>query len=383
MACARSPLRTAQPSVGAPPRSSSKDTPLSPFPAATRWTLALTSPLAAPPAFEGGTGYFPLEGDQIVAYDLTVGKPRWTASARPQPYMIAGGGLLVFADAEALVALKTGDGSVSWTLPLSDKLVASPVLSEDVFVVATSTAVLALRSADGTVAWHYGLETPVHGTPSTSDGLLFVPLEDGRVIALRLDTGEMVWQRRVGGAPNDTRAVGDQVFVGSSDNYLYCLLARDGRIDWRSRTGADVISAPFVDERRVYFISLDNVLRALNRGHGVQQWKRVLPFRPAWSVLKAADTLVVVGLPGAASAFSMKNGSPAGESNFGVGVELAAPLHGFESNIALGPIIVAVTRNLATGATTITASSRSIEPPLLPTVQPLPAVVNPAVAERR
>ncbi|PWT86886.1 MAG: hypothetical protein C5B57_00265 [Blastocatellia bacterium] len=297
--------------------------------------------------------------------------------------MLASDGLLVFADAEALVALKTDDGSVSWRLPLSEKLVASPVLSEGWLVVATSTAVVALRSADGTVAWHYNLESPVHGAPSASRGLLFVPVENGRVIALQLDTGEMVWERRVGGVPNDTRAVGDQVFVGSNDNFLYCLVARDGRIDWRSRTGADVISAPVVDERRVYFISLDNVLRALNRGHGVQQWKRVLPFRPAWSVLRAADTLVVVGLAGAASAFYTKDGSPAAESRFGAGIELAGPLHGFETNLALGPIIVAVTRNLATGATTITAASRSIEPPLLPTVQPLPGAVNPAVAERR
>jgi outer membrane protein assembly factor BamB len=348
-----------------------------------RWKLALNSPLVALPVFEGSMAYFPIDGDMIVAYDLTFGTPRWTVSAHPQPHIIAGGGLLVFADAEALVALRTGDGSVAWRLPLSEKLVASPVLSEGWLVAMTSTAVLGLASADGALAWHHSLTSPVHGAPSTSGGLLFVPVEDGRVVALRLDTGEMVWERRLGGAPNDTRAVDDQLFVGSSDNYLYCLQARDGRVDWRSRTGADVVSAPVVDERRVYFVSLDNVLRSLNRGHGVQQWKRVLPFRPAWSVLKAADTLVVVGLSGGASAFSLKDGSPSGDGNFGAGIELAGPLHGFESNLTLGPIIVAVVRSLATGATTVTASSRSIEPPLLPTLQPLPGILNVAASERR
>src|SRR5262249_40235967 len=123
--------------------------------------------------------------------------------------------------------------------------------------------------------------------------------------------------------------------------------------------------------------------RAVNRGHGVQQWKRTLPFRPVWSVLKAADTLVVVGLSGAAHAFYLKDGAPAGEMGLGAGAELAAPLHAFDSNQSPGPIMIVVTRNLATGATSISAASRSIEPPLLPAVQPLPGVVNVSVAERR
>jgi outer membrane protein assembly factor BamB len=367
----------------AQPTVSSKDTPLSPFPPAPRWTLALTTSLVAHPAFDGPTGYFPIEGDQIVAYDLTTGTPRWTVSAHPQPNLTAGGGLLFFADSEALVALHAADGSVAWRVPFPTKLVASPIVTQGSLVAATQLAVLSIHVADGDIAWKRDLDSPVHGLMSTAADLLFVPVENGRVLALRVDNGDPVWERRLGGAPNDTRAVDDQVFVGSVDNYMYCLIARTGRVDWRVRTGADVVSASVLDDRRVYFVSLDNVLRALNRGHGVQQWKRVLPFRPAWNALRAADTLVVVGLSGAARAFYLKDGAPAGEMSLGNGVELAAPLHAFDSNLSLGPIIVAVTRSLATGATSVTAASRSIEPPLLPAVQPLPGVLNVAVAEKR
>jgi fructose-1,6-bisphosphatase I len=35
-------------------------------------------------------------------------------------------------------------------------------------------------------------------------------------------------------------ALDARLYVGSTDNFLYCLNSRDGRIEWRWRTGADV-----------------------------------------------------------------------------------------------------------------------------------------------
>ena len=104
------------------------------------------------------------------------------------------------------------------------------------------------------------------------------------------------------------------------------------------------------------------------------QWKKALTFRPEWTPLKAGDTVAVTGLAGPARAFFLKSGAAAGERALGAGVELAAPIHGFDSPRSLGPIIVSVVRALATGEVTVTASNRAIEPPLAP-VQPLPGIV--------
>ena len=89
-----------------------------------------------------------------------------------------------------------------------------------------------------------------------------------------VDNGELVWERRLGGPPNEILALDDRLYVGSNDNYL--LLPDDQR--WPRRLA-------LADRRRrrrrcrcrrdhVYFVSLDNVLRALNRKSGVQRWKR-------------------------------------------------------------------------------------------------------------
>ena len=89
-----------------------------------------------------------------------------------------------------------------------------------------------------------------------------MPTADGRVVALRVDTGEPVWERRLGGAPNDILALDDRLYVGSNDNFFYCLKADDGRVDWRWRTGGDVIGLPVADDARLLRLARQRAARA-------------------------------------------------------------------------------------------------------------------------
>jgi outer membrane protein assembly factor BamB len=317
-------------------------------------------------------GYFPIEGDRIVAYDLTVGMQLWIVSAKPLWAPAVGSDLLFVDQEDHLAALRTSDGSTAWTTPFEEKLAAPLRWDHGWLMAVTATDLVAFRAADGTLVWRQAI-AGARAAPSIDADRLYVSLNDGRVLALRLDTGAQIWERKLGGAPNEILALGDRLIVGSNDNFLYSLKTDDGAVDWLVRTGADVVSRPVVDRDRVYFVSLDNVLRALNRGNGVQQWKRPLPFRPAWPPLKAADTVVVAGIAGAARAFFLKDGKPAGELAIDAAGEIAAPLHAFTSKAALGPTVIAVTRTIADGAT-IMAVSRSIEPAILP-LAPLPGIV--------
>jgi outer membrane protein assembly factor BamB len=119
---------------------------------------------------------------------------------------------------------------------------------------------------------------------------VYVATDDHRVIALRSDSGEPLWQRTFGGPPNEIFADADRVYVGSENNFFYALMTKDGRVDWRWRTGGDVVGTPLVDEHRVYVVALDNVLRALARDSGVQHWMRPLPLRPITGPVRAASS---------------------------------------------------------------------------------------------
>jgi outer membrane protein assembly factor BamB len=184
-----------------------------------------------------------------------------------------------------------------------------------------------------------------------------VPVDDGRVVALRVDTGDVAWEHRLGGPATGLLALDDRLYAGSNDNFFYALNTADGKVAWRWRTGADVVGIPVVDERNVYFVSLDNVLRALSRKTGVQQWVRLLPLRPTRGPLKVERTLFVSGIPPTLRAYNMKDGTPAGEVP-GTG-ELAGSPYAKPGS----PQILMVTRDIAKGATA-TLFMRQLDPPL-------------------
>ena len=50
---------------------------------------------------------------------------------------------------------------------------------------------------------------------------------------------------------------------------------------------------PVADAHTVYFVSLDNMLRAVHRGSGNQDWKKALAVRPTAGPIRAADAIIV------------------------------------------------------------------------------------------
>ena len=331
------------------------------------WTLALNSALAAPPAFDDARAYFPLDGNRLAAYDLARGQLLWTADTPVASEPAVGDHLLFIAAAEQLAAISQNDGSTAWRIDFREPLAVRVIWGGGSLVMATTAGfVVARRAQDGREAWRRDVHAPAHAAPTLSGPRLYVPLEDGRVVALDAETGEPVWEKRLGGAPSDVLVLEGRAYVGSRDNFFYCLNADSGEEIWRWQTGADVVGLAAADERRVYFVSLDNVLRALDRRNGAQRWKRLLPLRPVSGPLVVAETVIVTGIA-TGRAYATRDGAPVGELPAG---EQAAPPRLASTPGSLMPTLFLLTRDIAKGAT-VTAVTRSIEPAIVP-LAPLP-----------
>ena len=347
--------------------------PPSPFPVRTVWTLRLNNPLAAAPAYDAASAFFPITGDRIAAYELGAGARKWVVSARLHTDPVAGNGLLFVVEPDAITALGVDTGKIAWQLPFAEQLAVRPVCDRGWLVVATKAgAILALRSRDGSLTWRREIDSPAHALPALAADRVYVPTADGRVVALEAASGMPIWERRLGGAANEILALEDRLYVGAKDNYLYCLMVKDGVVDWRWRTGGDVIGVPIADERRVYFVALDNMLRALHRTSGVQQWMRPLPLRPSTGPVRAGGAIVVAGVAPTLRAYNINDGAPAGE--FAAPGEIAAPPHLLPDPAGALPRLLVVTRDIATGATA-TLITRDIEPQIAP-IAPLPNAVE-------
>ncbi len=309
--CAQSPVPAVHPKPAA--ASAKAREPWALYPAEPIWTLRLNNQLTAPPAFDATRAFFPIEGVRLVAYDLLSGAQIWIVAATVVMAPAAGGGLLFSVERAVLTARRVADGAIEWQIPFEEKLAVPPVWDNGWLIVASERGeVGAIRGTDGHLMWRRDLKSPAHGQAALAGDGLYVPVTDCRIVALRVVDGEPLWERRLGGTPNDITATADRLYVGSSNRLFWCLMAEDGRTDWRWRTGGDVVGPPVVDEKRVYFAALDNVLRALDLKSGNQHWMRPLPMRPAWGPVLAGGTIAVAAQSPGIRAVNVKDGVLAG-----------------------------------------------------------------------
>ncbi|HEV3140313.1 MAG TPA: PQQ-binding-like beta-propeller repeat protein [Vicinamibacterales bacterium] len=353
------------------------------FPTRAVWSLTLNNPLTQSPAYDATRAFFPIAGDRLVAYDLKTGTLAWTVAAAPTMALTAGDNLIFFPEKDELVALRTADGARAWHVRLDEPLGVSPVWDNGWLVLATARGtVIAMSARDGRVIWRRDIGTPLHARPALSADRVYVPLSNTHVAALAVETGNSIWDKRLGGDPNDILALDDRIYVGSKDRYLYCIDAARGTVEWRSmRTGADVVGVPTSDDDRVYFVSLDNILRAVSRGSGVQQWMRPLPFRPSSGPIRAGATIIAAGPMPSLPTFNAKDGTPVG--TLPTVPEPAAPPHLVIDSASGLPLLVILTGDIAKGVT-VSLLTRGIDPAPAPVgtlpgaITTLPTVSSPA-----
>ena len=339
----------------------------------------MNNALTAPPAFRGSLAVFALEGEQIVAYDLSKGSRLWLTTITTDVEPAIGTNEVFIADDGGISALSLSSGELVWRQPFAETLATPPVVDRDRLILATTDGdIVVLRGSDGMELWRQHLPQAPSSRPAVSSTRVFVATGDKQVVALNSDDGAVLLSRMLGGVGHDILAGDDRIFLGSSDRVFYCLNTKDGEVAWRWPTGVDSIGLPSADDRVVYFVSLDNLLRALNRSNGVQQWKSALAFRPISGPLKWSETLVVAGTEPLLQGFSSREGRSLGR--FPVSTELSAQPYLFVDNSRAFPVLVTISADIV-GRATVTGATRDIEPtqlPLTPLTNVVPVTTIPA-----
>lgn len=284
------------------------------FPLRLRWSAELDSPPSAGIATDNVRVFVPLTAGGLVAVSAEYGGVLWRADVTTTVRPATADDRVYVVGGDALQALDGGSGQTVWRVPLSAQ-VSAPVVARSGWVIAAlaNGEVLALRGADGTEVWRQTLSAPVVAPPVINGDRLYLPGADGMVRALNVSTGAAIWTQALGGSIVTIAPLGARVYVGSTDNYFYCLDDAQGRVRWRWRAGADPIGSAIADDERVFFTSMDTVVRALDRGHGAQRWRQPLPWRPRTGPLRVGNTLVAAGIAVDLRGYAMETGAPVGE----------------------------------------------------------------------
>ena len=143
--------------------------------------------------------------------------------------------------------------------------------------------------------------------------------------------GGVAWQQTLEGRLNQPSFAPGRVFVGTNTNLLYAFDNDSGRLAWRWKAGGDVIGIAGDSKGGAYYASLDNVLRAVNRGNGNQRWIKEIPTRPLLPPQvfgdgpKYEEIVVLTGVTSEIDAFAAKTGAPVGMYQPPPGGDLEGP----------------------------------------------------------
>lgn len=153
----------------------------------------------------------------------------------------------------------------TWFTATTGAPVGGPVIGhgEDVLYVVTDAGeLLALDTGDGTVLWSAALGGVPSAMPALDDDTLFVPLRDGRLVAVPAAgcgaaACPVAWSVRVGGAGLQPAVAGGVVVVATDAGTVRAYDA-DGcgrqrcRALWRADLGVAATGAPAVTGGRVF-----------------------------------------------------------------------------------------------------------------------------------
>jgi outer membrane protein assembly factor BamB len=284
----------------------------------------------------------PLQGGAIAAHHLEDGREAWKKELAAEKPLASDEERVYVAAGEAIHALNAKTGDVAWRVPAGGPVTAPPVAHAGWIITAAAGDLVGIRATDGEVIWRKQVGA-IEFRPAIDADLLVASLVDGHVIGLDVESGQERWRTNLESSPGEPLAFGSRVYVGTANKWFYSLRATSGRIDYPRFVGAMIMGRATADERHVYFVALDHLLRALDRGHGALKWKAPLNYRPTAGPVVIGGHVVVAGSVVSMPAFNARTGAASGTIGFPARL-VALPLLGQSpSGSAFG---VAVTGSL-------------------------------------
>jgi outer membrane protein assembly factor BamB len=279
------------------------------FPAASWALLWLAAALAAggcsvPPVAPERLALERIDSDVRVE-GLWYRQPQQTAEpAREILSPLALGGRIFHADRPGrLVALEATSGRILWRrdiTPPGDSLDPAVHLSggigagADLLLIGTREGrVIALDPANGTVRWETQLSSEISAAPVASGRIVIARTHDGRLYALDAASGNRLWVYSSAAPPLTLRGAGralidgDRVYAGFSSGKLAALALDDGEVLWEIAVGTpegrseferlvDVDADPVLAANTVFAASYQNRLVAISTISGRIVWSRDL-----------------------------------------------------------------------------------------------------------
>jgi len=232
--------------------------------------------------------------DRLQVQDKLNGKSVWSYTADSPISSAAGLGheaVAVGTRNATVVYFKKENQNLIWKQQLSSEILAAPIITDSMMIVhCVDGKLFALDLADGHELWRYESKVPLLSlrgiaSPVLADETIILGLSNGKVVALNVWDGQLLWQVEVATPSGrtelermvdvDARPVVKDgiVYAVSYQGRLVALQLRTGRLLWAQDMSSSL--GMIVDDNNVYVTDNDGVIWAINRLTGQTDWKQV------------------------------------------------------------------------------------------------------------
>lgn len=264
-------------------------------------------------------GHISAANDFDVAWRANVGAGSDRKSALTTPPVASTDTIFTIDSRQVIVATDAANGNRLWTKKLESGNrrdgtgIGSGIgLEGDRLIIASAFGfVAALEASNGTEIWRTDTEAPMTGSPTIKDGRIFVSSNNNEVLALDLESGDLLWSdqaiaesARVLGSPSPA-AVEEIVVAPYSSGEVIAYLAANGRRLWTEALASvgqftpissinDIGARPILGGGLVFAASQSGVFAAIDGRTGNRVWQQ--PIGTIQAPALTGEYLFIVGV---------------------------------------------------------------------------------------
>ena len=265
------------------------------------------------PALDNGVVFAASHKGELIAVSLDTGRTLWLKklkmplSAGPAAAL---GTVIVGSSKGAVVAFDGATGRELWRTRVNSELLSAPAISEKVVVMRSVDGRLhGFDTHTGKVLWSVEQQVPrlsLRGiaTPIIAKDVAVSGFDNGKVMAVNLNTGDTVWDTALASPHGRTeldrlvdidsavRAVGDNVFATGYQGRTAMLALDSGQIWWAHDMSS--YRGLAVDDENLFVTQSDGAVVALRQRDGSELWRNEKLKRRGLSTPAVTSTAIVV-----------------------------------------------------------------------------------------
>lgn len=286
---------------------------------AIKWEYTAGGAFYSTPVVVNGIVYINCDDYYLYAIDAVTGILKWrflqelgsTGGNYSSPTVF--NNVVYFASlAKYVYAVNAVTGTLIWkkNFPFGGEFQSSPSVVNGVLYIGDNFhSLLALDIANGNTLWvNATFVSSVFSSPSVVNNTVYVGCADGNLHAIDVTTGTNRWVYGTGAAISGSPTVSNGVvYVGnevpSQSSYLYAIDAVTGTLKWMYRSDFTIFASPTVYNNIVYMASY-NTVSAINTANGALKWKFTTntpvneQFRAGPCIVDANGNVYVSGVSG-------------------------------------------------------------------------------------